>query len=130
MAHLLAKEPRGEAHPAGVRKIAHTGGPFPSAILAFMTILVAGPIWYWKGPAPHHFVSVPERESAEIKAVERLVTYGWGMIPVTVRIGITEYRTALWPRDGLYVVPIKAAVRKAENLREGDTVAVQLEISV
>lgn len=78
---------------------------------------------------PFYFVTVPEAEAREIKAAERLVTYGWGMIPVEVRIGKTAYRTALWPKDGLYVVPLRAAVRKPEGIEEGDTIQIRLEIS-
>ncbi len=87
-----------------------------------------GPIWYWKGPAPHYFVTVPQNGSDELKALQRSVTYGWGMIPVTVRIKGTEWTTALWPKDGKFIVPIKAVVRRAETLEEGDSVTVRLEI--
>ena len=93
-----------------------------------MTVECSGPIWYWRGPAPFHFVTVPEEAPRSIKAIERLVTYGWGMIPVTVHIGQTVYTTALWPKDGLYIIPIKAKVRTAENLKEGDTVTARLVI--
>jgi hypothetical protein len=93
-----------------------------------VNIEITGTIWYWKGPAPHYFVTVPEKEAAEIKEMEKLVTYGWGMIPVTLKIGKTEWTTSLWPKDGLYIVPIKAVVRKAEKLEEGDVVTVQLSI--
>ena len=51
------------------------------------------------------------------------------MIPATVRLGATEWTTSLFPKDGRYVVPVKAGVRKAEQLEEGDTVAVRLAIS-
>ncbi len=54
----------------------------------------SGPIWYWRGPAPWYFVTVPEKQCEELDALSRFVTYGWGMIPATVRIGRTEYRTA------------------------------------
>jgi hypothetical protein len=50
------------------------------------------------------------------------------MIPVHVRIGKTEWETSLFPKDGRYIVPIKASVRKAENLEKGDKVTVRLEI--
>jgi hypothetical protein len=83
----------------------------------------AGEIWYWRGPAPFHFVTVPEDVSADIRAVSPLVSYGWGVIPVSVRIGETEFKTSLFPKDGGYVVPIKDAVRHAEGLALGDTVA-------
>jgi len=57
------------------------------------------------------------------------LTYGWGMIPVQVRIGQTEWKTALWPKDGLYVLPLKDAVRRAEGLEVGQIVQVWLEVS-
>ena len=88
----------------------------------------SGKIWYWRGPAPFFFVTVPVKQSRDLKAIVGLVTYGWGMIPVIVRIGKTEWRTALWPKDGRYIVPIKVSVRKAENLEEGDKVTVRLEV--
>ena len=58
------------------------------------------------------------------------VTYGWGMIPVTARIGSTSWTTSLFPKDGRYIVPIKASVRRAENIDEGDTVTVALDINL
>jgi hypothetical protein len=93
-----------------------------------MTTEINGKIWYWKGPAPHYFVTVPAKESGDLKDIVGLVTYGWGMIPVTVRIGKTEFTTSLFPKDSCYIVPIKASVRRAENLGEGDTVTARLEI--
>ena len=87
-----------------------------------------GTIWYWRGPAPWYFVTVPEKQSDDLGAVSGFVTYGWGMIPATVRIGDTEWKTALWPKDGGYIVPIKASVRAAEKLAEGDTVTVFLDV--
>ena len=93
-----------------------------------MKLEFSGKIWFWKGPAPWFFVTVPAKLSRDINAISRIVTYGWGMIPVHVRIGKTEWETALWPKDGRYIVPIKASVRKAEKLEEGDKVTVRLEV--
>lgn len=93
-----------------------------------MNIEFSGKIWYWRGPAPFHFVTVPAKQSRDLKAVSGLVTYGWGMIPVIVQIGKTEWRTSLWPKDGLYIVPIKDSVRKAENLEQDDKVTIRLEV--
>ena len=87
-----------------------------------------GELWYWRGPAPYHFVTVSEEASADLRALSPIVTYGWGVIPVSVRIGETEWETSLFPKDGRYVVPIKDVVRKAEGLAEGDSVVVQLAI--
>lgn len=87
-----------------------------------------GKIWYWRGPAPFFFVTMPEEESHDLKAISASVTYGWGVIPVTVQIGDTEWKTSLFPKDDLYLVPIKASVRKAENLEEGDEVTIRLTV--
>lgn len=93
-----------------------------------MRIEFRGPMWHWRGPAPFYFVSVPEEDSGELKAVSGAVTYGWGMIPVTARIGSTTWKTSLFPKDGRYLVPLKAAVRRAEGLAEGDEVGIVLEV--
>ncbi|MCO5207279.1 MAG: DUF1905 domain-containing protein [Anaerolineae bacterium] len=87
-----------------------------------------GTLFFWRGPAPWYFVTIPEEQSLDIKAISKLVTYGWGVIPVTVRIGKTEWQTSLFPKDERYLVPIKARVRKAETLAEGDSVNIQLEV--
>ena len=85
-------------------------------------------VFHWRGPSPFHFVRVPPGEADNLKAVSGLVTYGWGMVPAVVRIGKTEWRTALWPKDGGYIVPLKDAVRKAEGLAVDDEVRVFLTI--
>jgi hypothetical protein len=90
----------------------------------------SGELWHWRGPSPFHFVTVPDGESAAIGDVAGQVSYGWGCIPVTARIGGTEWTTSLFPKDGGYVVPVKAVVRRAEDLEIGDTVGVQLSIDV
>ena len=95
-----------------------------------MDIEFTGEIIFWKGPAPWYFIAIPEDHSNAIKDISELVTYGWGVIPVTVRIGATEFQTSLFPKDDRYLVPIKVAVRRAEGLEEGDRVTLQLEIRI
>lgn len=89
---------------------------------------VVGELWYWRGPAPFHFVTVPDEASAALRAISAEVSYGWGMVPVTARIGRTTWETSLFPKDGRYVVPVKDAVRAAERLSTGDTVTVVLVV--
>jgi hypothetical protein len=93
-----------------------------------MNIDFTGKIWFWRGPAPWYFVSVPPSKSEDLKVISGIVSYGWGMIPVHVRIGKTDWETSLYPKDGVYILPIKARVRNAENLEEGDVVRVRLEV--
>lgn len=94
-----------------------------------MQLRFNGEIWFWKGPSPFHFVTVPEEQSAAIESVSALVSYGWGVIPVAARIGGTDWTTSLFPKDGGYVLPLKDAVRRSERLALGDNVAVRLEIA-
>jgi hypothetical protein len=93
-----------------------------------MFIEFEGTIIYWRGPAPYLFVPVPEKQSREIKAISKSVTYGWGVIPVHARIGKTEWKTSLFPKDGRYLVPVRVSVQRAEGLNEGAQVTIQLEI--
>lgn len=94
-----------------------------------MSLEFSSEIWEWRGPAPFYFVTVPEEQSRAIKSAERFLTYGWGMIPVKATIGQTVWKTSLWPKDGLYVLPLKDQIRKAERLQVGQTVTVVLAVS-
>lgn len=93
-----------------------------------MQLVFTGEIIYWRGPAPWYFVEVPEDPSSDIQAIGHAVTYGWGVIPVEVQIGDTVWTTSLFPKDGRYLVPVKARIRQLEDLDEGDMVTVYLTI--
>lgn len=101
-----------------------------ASILSRMNVEFSGEMWFWKGPAPWHFITVPAAECGELGATSALVTYGWGMIPVTAQIGRTAWKTSLFPKDGRYIVPVKARVRTAEGIEVGDVVTVRLAIDV
>jgi hypothetical protein len=90
----------------------------------------SGDVFEWRGPAPHHFVAVPEDDCESLAETAAMVSYGWGMIPVTVTVGGTEWTTALWPRNGGYVVPLRLDVRRREGLATGDQVEVRLTVEV
>ena len=87
-----------------------------------------GELWYWRGPSPYHFIRVPDDVAADLRVLSPVVSYGWGVIPVSVRIGESDFTTSLFPKDGGYLVPIKDAVRKAEGLALGDAVLVEMAI--
>lgn len=84
-----------------------------------------GEVFEWRGPAPFYFVAMSAGDSAELKEEARSLIY-WGQVPVHVVIGGTEFDTALFPKDGRYLVPLKDVVRKAEGIAEGDVVSVAL----
>ena len=85
-------------------------------------------VWEWRGPAPYHFVSVPPDVAIEIKELASAVTYGWGMIPVSGKIGATTFDTSLWAKNGTYAVPLKDSVRKAEGIALDDLVSIELTL--
>jgi hypothetical protein len=89
----------------------------------------SGPVFEWRGPAPYHFVAVPADDAADLKELASEVTYGWGMIPVLLRLGETRWETSLWPKDGGYYVPIKDFVREAEGVGLGDVVELGLVVA-
>ncbi|MCW5940849.1 MAG: DUF1905 domain-containing protein [Fimbriimonadaceae bacterium] len=84
----------------------------------------------WRGPAPFLFAPVPPERCADIRAIAPRASYGWGVVPVTLRVGQTTCTTSLFPRDGIYLVPIKVAVQRAEGVALGDLVRIRLEIVV
>ena len=92
-----------------------------------MQLTFSGEVFHWRGPAPHHWVAVPDEDSEELAARPEL-SYGWGCIPAVVSVGGTRFETSLMPKDGRYLVPIKVAVRRAEGIELGDTIAVSLRI--
>lgn len=86
-------------------------------------------LWEWRGPAPFFWLTVPEDSGDRIRAESAEISYGWGAIPVRVRIGATEWETSLLPKDGAYVLPVKAAVRARESFGKGDTVTVTMTVA-
>ena len=87
-----------------------------------------GVVFHWRGPSPFHFVAVTPDVASAIRSVANEVTYGWGVIPATAVVGATRFTTALFPKDGSYLVPLKDAVRVAESIAIGDDVHVHLTV--
>ena len=95
-----------------------------------MIVEITNELIYWRGPSPFHFVTVPARESKVLQESSAEITYGWGCLPTTATIGDTEFTTSLFPKDGVYLVPVKNKVRRAEDLELGDIVTVRLEFDL
>jgi len=87
-------------------------------------------VWYWRGPSPFHFVTVPETESRRIRDISKMLTYGWGVIPVSVKVGKTEWTTSLIPNTDFYLVPLKKVVRSREKINIGEVIEVRLSLNI
>jgi len=93
-----------------------------------MRFLFTGRVIEWRGPSPYYFVPVPDVESADIREVAAMASYGWGVIPVEVTIGEVVFTTSLFPKDGGYLLPLKSAVRKPKGLAADDEVSVEMTV--
>jgi len=86
-------------------------------------------VWIWDGPSPWYFVTIPKKESSEIKKKFGAYHRGWGSIPVTVTIGGSSWKTSIfWEKKGTYILPIKKEIRRAENIGSGDIITLTLLI--
>jgi hypothetical protein len=86
------------------------------------------PVVYWRGPAPHVFAKLPAEVAEGVRALGPGVSYGWGCVPVAAAIGSVTFTTALIPKDGTYLLPLKVAVRRQLELDEGAPVRVAMTI--
>ena len=103
-------------------------GAFPdTGRVGLMDFEFEGPVIEWRGPAPFFFVAIPEEESADIKFAAKGMECG-GQVPVRVRIKGTEFTTALFPKDGRYLLPVKDMVRKSAGIEVGQLVIVTMRV--
>ena len=93
-----------------------------------MQFKFSGVIFEWRGPAPFYFIALPDQIADEIKSNSEVLTYGWGVIPVTVQIAQMQATTSLIPRDGGYYLPLKSAIRLPLDLQVNQTVEVLLTV--
>ena len=89
---------------------------------------VTGKVFEWRGPSPFYFVEINSKISDEIQSESKQFSYGWGVIPVTAKIGKTDFTTAIIPKDGKYLFPLKDLVRKRENLEIDSKVSIQFKL--
>ena len=93
-----------------------------------MELEFSGRVIEWRGPAPYYYLPLPEEEAADVREIAAFATYGWGVIPVAVRIGEVDFETSLFPKDGGYLLPLKDAVRKPAGITVGDEISVELTV--
>lgn len=89
-------------------------------------------VWLYPGMAGWHFVTIPKKQSEDIKKEFEALSHGWGSLPATITIGKTSWKTSIFPdkKEGVYLLPLKADVRKKEKISEGDKITFLLEMRV
>lgn len=101
------------------------------------TVTHTGKLWRWtssSGTGSWHFVTIDGTAgealsgTALMRRMERSLG-GFGSLKVKATIGDSTFKTSVFPSKELgWLLPVKASVRKAEGLGEGDAVAVELEL--
>jgi len=103
------------------------------------THTVTAPLWIWtsdKALASWHFLTI---EGAAGEAIHALALMrrlengrrkGWGSMKVLATIGDTSWETSIFPANDAkgWLLPVKAAVRKAESIVAGDEVKVTVKV--
>lgn len=100
-----------------------------SAEAPLVEIAFSAEVIHWRGPAPFLFAAVPEAHVGEVRHAARIASYGWGCVPAEAEVEGVVFTTALFPRGETYLLPLKAAVRKAAGVELGDVVRVVMRIS-
>lgn len=84
------------------------------------------PLVEWRGPAPFYFLKLDAAEAKTVHEVVKDLTYGWGVIPVEVKIGKEVFETSIFPREGTLFVPVKKDIRLKTGIETGQIVTARL----
>lgn len=97
-----------------------------------------GRLWRWSGASGNgawHFMTIDGAAGEALSGTAFMRKMeggarGFGSLKVKARIGGSVFATSVFPSkaDGGWLLPVKAAVRRAEGLAEGDEVQVFLEV--
>jgi hypothetical protein len=94
-----------------------------------MTYEFDAPLWLWSARTDSWtFVSVPAELSDQILDLAGPVSRGFGSLRVEVEVGRTVWRTSIFPGESGYVLPVKKAVRTANDAGVGDVLHVRLTL--
>ncbi len=99
--------------------------------LESVKVVFEAELWLWDAPrtATWIFVSLPARESEEIRDLAGGLRRGFGSVRVRATIGTSTWMTSIFPASQAgYVLPVKRQVRVAETLDVGDVAAVTVEL--
>ncbi len=96
------------------------------------TYKLKGRVWLYPGIAGWHFVSVNKKISKEIKQLFGWGSRGFGSLPVMVTVGVSKWKTSIFPdkKSQTYILPLKALIRKKENIIANKIVIYSIEILI
>jgi len=89
-----------------------------------------GVLWVNAGEGGWHFITLPCDVSFSIRELFKDLSPGFGSIPVHVKINNTKWDTSIFydTKENAYLLPIKGAIRKKENLKTSTVVKYSIEV--
>ena len=86
----------------------------------------------YPGTAGWHFAPIPKKQTSDINKRFASIKRGWGSLPVIVTLGKTSWETSIFPdkKSGTYLLPLKASVRKKEEIMSGDRINFSLDVGL
>ena len=95
------------------------------------TYRVRSRVWLLSEPGGWHFVTLPKRQSTEIRRLFGTSQRAWGAIPVVATVGSTSWKTSIFrdQESDRYVLPLKAEVRKKEQIKADRVIAYSVRIT-
>ncbi len=87
-------------------------------------------VFVYPGMSAWRFLGIPLKQGKEIKEKFAPKARGWGSLPVSVTIGKTTWDTSIFPdiKSGTYLLPLKAKIRKAEDIYDDSTVTFSIKL--
>ncbi len=91
---------------------------------------VRAKVWLYPGKDAWYFITLPVSQGAQIKDMYGHLRRGWNSLRVRVTVGATSWTTSIFPdkESGSYLLPLKASIRKDENILQGDSLSLDIEI--
>lgn len=88
------------------------------------------PLWLYGGKATWHFLTLPFDVTDQIDELTHESKRGFGSVRVQVTIGSSTWMTSIFPDNSRksFILPVKAAVRKAEDLAVDGQCRVRLQL--
>ena len=90
----------------------------------------AAEVWQYDEPSGWHFLTLPADVAEAVRQETDGSRRGFGSVRVEASLGATTWRTSVFPdsRSGSFLLPVKADVRRREDVLAGDVVDVRLRL--